>query len=372
MSSLITIALISQLLGQLVAASCTTLPVSQYKGVNFIDKRMMAVEAGDWLSFEAPTMYDRLNEIKSVGLNTIRVPLYWEAYVVNAKAFVSGLKEISSTTDRLGMCVVYDFQQSHTSSHFHNGAGENEHTGPSGGFPSFLLDSYSANSDGEVTFWANYYDNIISYNGVKIWDLQFNFMRDVIINNVDNHTSTAGYEILNEPPINDCNQFAKLGDVHTYIGNKIRSVTDKPIYFDRAENQNCPYWNNEFYDKLVIPRGVSNVVFAPHIYIPGSPTSLTYLLALSQKWQLEMPVFIGEWGQLPPDNVVTQDVVDNYLQGFKHNNVGWAYWSWDPVFNFAIKDQSYKDTIYKAYLQNGINSTYGNVKNTRYSTNKFR
>jgi hypothetical protein len=55
---------------------------------------------------------------------------------------------------------------------------------------------------------------------------------------------------------------------------------------------------------------------------------------------------------------VTQDMVKNYLQAFKSNNVGWAYWSWDPVYTFAIKDQSYQDTIYKAYLQNGINSIY--------------
>jgi hypothetical protein len=58
--------------------------------------------------------------------------------------------------------------------------------------------------------------------------------------------------------------------------------------------------------------------------------------------------------------VVTQDVVNTYLQAFKSNNVGWAYWSWDPIFTFAIKDQSYQDTIYKAYLQNGINSFYRN------------
>jgi hypothetical protein len=71
-----------------------------------------------------------------------------------------------------------------------------------------------------------------------------------------------------------------------------------------------------------------------------------------------MPVFIGEWGQSPND-AVTQEVVNNYLRAFKSNNVGWAYWSWDPIFTFAIKDQLYQDTIYKAYLQSGINSVYG-------------
>lgn len=385
---------------QNVAASCKTLPVSQYKGVNLIDNRLMAKETHDWLSFVAPPMYDRLNEIKSMGLNTIRVPYYWEAYVVNTEAFISGLREISTTADRLSMCVVYDFHQSHAGSHFvyrtgggsSDGGGESSggsdkdvgedggskdggsddrsggasdnsggrDKGFSGGFPSFLTGSYSANRSGELTFWADYYDNNISYNGTQIWDLHFNFIRNVIIKHVDSHTSTAGYEILNEPPVNDCNQFVKIGDVHTYIGNKIRSVTLKPIYFDRAENQSCPYWNYEPYDILVVPRNISNVVFTPHIYIADSPTTLTYLIALSQKWQLGVPPFIGEWGQLPQNSVVTQDMVNNYLQRFKRNNVGWAYWSWDPVFAFSIKDQSYDNSVYKAYLQNGINSIYGN------------
>jgi Cellulase (glycosyl hydrolase family 5) len=352
--SLIVILLILLSLKQNVTApDCTTLPVSQYKAVNFIDKRLMAIEARDWLSFTTPSMYDRLNEIESTGLNAIRVPTLWEAYIVNQTAFVDSLQEISTTADQLGMCVVYDFHQGHAGSHFAPWR-------PGGGFPSFLTGSYSADRNGELAFWANYYDNNISYNGIKIWDLHFNFIRDAIIKHVDSHPSTAGYEILNEPTVNDCNQFAKLGDVHTYIGNKIRSVTLKPIYFDRAENQSCPYWDYEPYDILVVPRGVSDIVFAPHIYKTGSPTTLTYLISLSEKWQPGMPVFVGEWGQLPPNDVVTQDTVNNYLQAFKSNNVGWAYFSWDPVFTFAIKDKSYQDTIYKAYLQNGIDSFYGN------------
>ena len=338
--------------GQNVAAGCTTFPISQYKAVNLLENRLVAIETRDWLTFTTPSVHDRLNEIVSTGLNAIRVPIFWEAYFVNPTAFVSSLQEISTTADQLGMCVVYDFHQGHAGSHFDYWAG--------GGFPSFLTGSYSADINGEIAFWADYYDNNISYNGSKIWDLHFDFIRDVIIKHVDSHQSTAGYEILNEPAVYDCNQFAKIGDLHTYIGHKIRSVTQKPIYFDRAENHTCPYWNYEPYDILVVPRYVSSVVFAPHIYTTGSPTTLTYLISLSQKWWPGMPVFIGEWGQLPPNDIVTQDVINNYLQAFKSENVGWAYWSWDPIFTFAIKDQSYQDTVYKEYLENGIKSIYGN------------
>ena len=348
-------------------SGCPFLPVSQYKAVNFIDKRLMAKETNQWLTFEAPSIYDRLNEIKSTGLNAIRLTYFWEGYTANPVAFVNGLQEISTTADQLGLCVVYDFHQGFAGSHF-------DYWG--GGFPSFLTGSYSGNRDGELSFWNDYYDNNISYKGTKIWDLQFNLIRDVVIKNVDSHPSTAGYEILNEPAVNDCNQFAKIGNMQTYIGSKIREVTSKPIFFDRAENESCQYSNDQSYDKQVMPRGISNLVFAPHIYTKGSPTILSYLLSLSHNWQPGMRVFIGEWGQISDEDssssskffgykdnntgIVTQDVVDNYLQAFKNNNVGWAYYSWDPVYTYAIKDQSYKNTIYKAYLQNGISRIYGN------------
>jgi hypothetical protein len=327
----------------------------------------MAIETYTRLTFTTPSIYDRLNEIESTGLNAIRVPMFWEAYIVNPTSFVRGLQEISTTADQHGMCVVYDFHQGHAGSHF-------DYWG--GGFPSFLTGSYSADRNGELAFWVDYYDNNISYNGIKIWDLHFNFIRDIVIKNVDSHPSTAGYEILNEPAVNDCNQFTKLGNMHTYIASKIRGITSKLIFFDRAENQSCPDWNYQPYDTQVLPRGVLNIVFAPHIYIKGSPTTLAYLLSLSAQWQQGIPVFVGEWGQLPPSNDssdrvlypgenfgnVTQDVVDNYLQSFRDNNVGWAYYAWDPIFTYAAKDQSYQNTIYKAYLQNGIITYYGNTK----------
>jgi hypothetical protein len=331
-------------------ADCSSIPISQYKGVNLIDKSLMAKENQDWLTFSAPSsIFDRLAEIKSQGFNSIRLPYWWEGYVKNPTAFVSALNQVSSAADKLGICIVYDFHQYHTSSHFNNGGG---------GFPSFLTKPYTPDMTGEIKFWADYYENNISYNGVKIWDLQSNFLRDIIIKNVDSHPSTAGYEIINEPRVDYCYQFTEVGNMHTYIGNKMRSATTKLIFFQNASNSGCTDWNNPKLESHALPRGVSNLVYAPHIYNKGSPTLLSslhlpMLKDYFQKQQPEMPIYIGEWGQLAGQGI-NQDIMKTYLKAFKENNVGWAYWVWDPVYDYSLKNPAHENTKYMGYLIEAI------------------
>ena len=169
-------------------------------------------------------MYDRLSEIKSHGFSSIRAPYFWEAYIKNPTAFVAGLNEISSTADKLSLCGVYDFHQHYWSSYLEHG---------DGGFLSFLTKSYSADRTGELKFWDDYCHNNIIYNGVHVWDLQSNFVRDGVFKNVDSYPSTCGYDLLNEPIIQTCSQFADVGktQTQTYIGSKMRAATAKPIFF---------------------------------------------------------------------------------------------------------------------------------------------
>lgn len=332
---------------------CSSIPISKYKGVNFIGKRLMSIETREWLTFSAPPMYDRLAEIKSHGFNSIRIPYYWEGYVNNHTAFINALHEISTIADKLGICVVYDFHQYHASSHF-------DYWG--GGFPSFLTKSYTGDEIGQIKFWADYYDNNISYNGVKVWDLQSNFIRDIIVKNVDSHPSTAGYEIINEPRVDYCNQFAKVGSMQAYIGEKMRAVTAKPIFFENASNSSCTDWNNPKLESQAFPRGVSNLVYAPHIYNKGSPTSLISLhLPLLkdyfQKRQPGMPIYIGEWGQLSGQEI-NQDIIKTYVKEFNDNNVGWAYWVWDPLYDYSLKNNVYESTKYMGYLLGAMTDSF--------------
>ena len=331
---------------------CFNIPISQYKGVNVIDKRLMAIETREWLTFSAPSVSDRLAEIKSHGFNSIRIPYYWEGYINNHTAFINALNEISSIADKLGICVVYDFHQYHTGSRF-------DYWG--GGFPSFLTKSYAGDDIGQIKFWADYYDNNISYNGVKVWDLQSNFISEIIIKTADSHPSTAGYEILNEPRVDYCNQFGKVGSMQTYIGHKMRAVTAKPIFFENAANFSCTDWNNLKLQSQALPRGVSNLVYAPHIYDKVSPTSLSSLhLPLLkdyfQKQQPGMPIYVGEWGWL--SGQINQDIVQTYVKEFKDNNIGWAYWVWDPLYDYSLKNNVYESTKYMGYLVEAMTDSF--------------
>ena len=335
-------------------SSCFNRPISQYKAVNFAEKRMFAKEPRDWLGFSAPSIYDRLNEIKSHGYNAIRVPYSWEGYVKNPTAFEAGLNEVETAADKLSICVLYDFHQSYAGSRFN-------YWGI--GFPSFLTKAYTADRSGELKFWSNYFDNAITYNGKKIWDLQFEFIRDDVVKNADSHPSTAGYEVINEPIVQTCDQFAKVGNLHTYILGRMRNeATQKPLFFENAVNQACTNWNDINLESQALPRGVTNLVYAPHIYNKNTPlrlfdVHLPMLQNVFQKQQSNMPMFIGEWGQHSGDGI-NQDIMKTYLKAFKENNVGWAYWVWDPLYDYACKTQSYTNTQYAGYLDNAMAAVY--------------
>jgi hypothetical protein len=43
-----------------------------------------------------------------------------------------------------------------------------------------------------------------------------------IVNSVDNHPSTLGYEILNEPQIHSDNQWKKVGEFNTFMVKELR------------------------------------------------------------------------------------------------------------------------------------------------------
>jgi hypothetical protein len=331
-------------------------PISQWRAVNFMDKRLTNREKiGPIVNPpSSSTLYQRLAEVKAHKFNVIRVPYFYEGYTADPSGFVAGLREVATAADQLGgLQVVYDFHQFHVGSHFPSGTG----------FPSFLTGQYSPDSAGILAFWRDYLNNNIFHNGVRVWDLHANLIRDVVIRNVDANVSTAGYEILNEPLVaNDCSEYGKVGELHTYIGTKLREATTKTIFFDRAENLGACLWAylglGPLYDRQIAPRGVSNLIFAPHFYrkVSVSNDELIYLKQLANDWQPGMPVFAGEWGQIPPD-VVTQSVVDNYTSAFKNNYIGWAYWCWDPVWPYACKDQSYANTKYLGFLYNALSSS---------------
>ena len=52
-----------------------------------------------------------------------------------------------------------------------------------------------------------------------------------IVNVVDNHSSTLGYEILSEPHVDSANQWSKIGEFNTFMVGELRNATQKTIAY---------------------------------------------------------------------------------------------------------------------------------------------
>lgn len=315
--------------------ACDALPVGRQRGVNLIEGPIQNVHDAN------PGYAAQLAQIKDAGFNVVRAVMDWGAYDDDPSGFVAGLKSLADAADQAGLCVLYDNHQWSTSKSF---GGD--------GFPTAFTAAYGD----EATFWADYWNNAISRDGKNVWDLQYAYLEKVVAT-VDARASTLGYEILNEPRVDTCEQFAKLGSMHTSIGARLRARTSKAIHFDRASNLGCTQWNDPALETQIRPANVPNVVYHPHIYAPGTPLyptcgptscqpELSYEVALGQA--MGAPVFVGEWGQL--EGGQSQSLTDTYVAEMKKAGVGWAYWSWDPVWQYAMKDLSYQNTENYTYV----------------------
>ena len=72
--------------------------------------------------------------------------------------------------------------------------------------------------------------------GVDGWTLQADFLKK-IVNAVDKHDSTLGYEILNEPHVRSEDQWAKVGKFNSFMTDELRTLTGKTIFYDKQYRQ---------------------------------------------------------------------------------------------------------------------------------------
>jgi hypothetical protein len=144
-----------------------------------------------------------------------------------------------------------------------------------------------------------------------------------VINKVDGYSSVAGYEILNEPHLFKKEQYDKLGDYNTFMAKKIRSISDKKIFFDRETTRG--FQREPSLETHIFPTGVSGVVYAPHLYSvpkPGSQGEKQIKNIKSWATQKNTEVLICEWGAETQSDAVT------FMKAFKAYGFGWTAHSW--------------------------------------------
>ena len=178
-----------------------------------------------------------------------------------------------------------------------------------------------------------------------------------IIKIVDDHKSTLGYEILNEPQVHLSDEWQKIGKYNSFITNQIRKVTDKTIIY----SMNVPIsFKTNSIDLTaqnlakMAPLDKKNVVFKKSVY--GIPIPNTYqgnkLDILTEAGRIAgVPMYIGEWNEVsreekinengnlafhidPAKSNLNQVKADKLVNEFKKIGVwGMAFWNWNYVPN---------------------------------------
>jgi hypothetical protein len=338
--------------------NCSDIPVSEMRGAVFVDHILSRFEDDGGPS--APTNYvqNSMKFIKANGMNLVRVPYYWEAYVSWPGAFMDELDLIAQSAQANDVCVIFDNHHWYTSSYF-----ANVDFGKSGkpkGFPSFVMQGYPTTGDYESTaglFWTDFWNNDIEVGGETIWELHADFVGDVIAQ-VDHYDSVAGYEILNEPHLFNTSQYERLGAYHTFMAQEIRSLTDKKIVFDRETARG--FQRMPSMEQTIVPQGVSGLVYGPHLYsVPtqGSQgeNQVENFKEWAQEWGVE--VLLGEWSG------ETQEEVDAFVSVFRDAGFGWTYYKWAPsktvagdhLGNIIYENKSSGKTIYLEQLVDAMN-----------------
>jgi hypothetical protein len=349
---------------------------------------------------EIPVNYyeDSFRIFSQTGINFVRYLFFWESYERDPTKFLNELETVAKTADKWGIKLIYANDKYHTSSWLDSKKGL--------GFPHSLFETspdYPYGTGGAPVeknvvakkWWENWYNRSVKdVNGVDGWSLQAEFLKK-IASTVDNHTSTLGYELLNEPHLNSPDQWDKIGKYNTFLTNELRTVTQKTIFFSRQIPSSI-FGPQEITPENIAkmaPMNKKNVVLKATLY--GIPLADSYaedrLNVYAKAAQIAgVPLCICEFNiksyekDNMPETRLNQTLVDLFYQKFRElNSWGWAYWLWNfkshTNTNFNLNNVSENGKIdtslnfdyFKTAISkfNTINSTSTNSEFTRLSRN---
>jgi hypothetical protein len=293
--------------------------------------------------------------------------------------------------DKYGLKVIYDNHQFHTSSWMNPSRGN--------GFPTYLFADtklYPQDSGGTPkspaaqTWWTNWWNNAIKANGTDGWTLQLDFLKK-IVQAVDKHPSTLGYEILSEPQVHTVDQWAKIGKYNSFLTDGLRKITGKTIVY----SMNIPIdlkspikVNAENLAKMT-PHNKQNVVFKFSLYgIPSDGYQADKLGLFENTSKLSgVPLYIGEWNNVKRVQTfengksvwiidetmsdINQAQANKIVNEFKRIGVwGAAFWEWSfvpndtPNFNLAnvtTDKVTGKESIYPTKYLEIVANAYKNA-----------
>ena len=329
--------------------------------------------------------------LSSSGMNHVRFLVFWEAYTKNPVQFIEELKTVATTADKYNIHVLYDNHQFHTSSYLNPQRGT--------GFPFSLFEgdfAFFYGSRGGTKYptakvwWSNWWDrNVHDKDGKDGWTLQTEYFKK-IVDTVDNHKSTIGYEILSEPQVHDKTQWSKIGKYNTFMTDFLRKSTTKTLAYSMSipvSLQSAIELNPINLAKMA-PANTTNVIFKISVY--GLPQGNTYQESrlgnfVQAAGLANVPLYIGEWNNVKRDKIIdeegeiitfinetfssiNQTEADLMVATFKNLDVwGSAFWQWrvdsHQVQNFNlinVTDGKIFTTKFFDIVRNAYQSVYGN------------
>lgn len=277
--------------------------------------------------------------------NLIRLVVYQETYKGHRAAFFTEMKAIIEAADQRGIAVIIDNHQ------WKMGGGEyNDSLGfPKAYFAGYNISPaipYEPNGQPEIIEWWRdlYSDNLRQFPNAH-QDMANYF--DDMIDQVDGYENLLGYEILNEPQTTRPEDYTNMGNMNTFIAQRIRARSNKRILYCR--DNTLAYGGSQTLKPELIPNIASGIVYDNHSYSLRRMKS-TYqpqtLVNIDNRTDIE--VLVGEWAaQIQfdkpddppgnPGNILTLDNTKWILNFCKDNNYAICWWA---LGQFALSDSA--------------------------------
>lgn len=106
------------------------------------------------------------------------------------------------------------------------------------------------------------------------------------------------------------------------MAQKLRAETDKVLVFDR-ETAHGGFTRKPTLEPLIVPTGISNIVYGPHLYnAPYSCSQAEEQVERFKMWSEEcdgIPVIMDEFAPS------SQEEMDVFVSKFKESGFAWTY-----------------------------------------------
>ena len=234
-----------------------------------------------------------LQQIKGLGFNVIRLPIYWEKLepeqgTLNYTFIEEYVDPVVDWCQNNNMYLILDMHQWHTSSHFIYEP-INESRGI--GFPTWICKGY----DSEDQFLYDWWRNLV--NGISdAWE-RFTDIWCILAERYRNYSYLAGYDIFNEPNRPSGIEEEELNseilpEFYEYVIVRIRKVDPHHLFFFEGQDGDTK-------PTLEKPKIRAKLVYSQHAYTDNHALEACRDLierATSKTLKWKIPLWIGEFG----------------------------------------------------------------------------